>query len=393
MSSVDENNLWRLESPGAQGWGKSVRPGADNKYTMISCDTHAVEPVDLLAKRVDSRFHDRLPRVQVDEKGSKWHIVEGMEPARWIMDNEDLFGEDRERNAVSGDPEERLLHQERDGVDGEVIYPNKFSVIFATRDPDFAFAQARAYNDWAWETYGPHVHRLSPMAVIPTMDIDLAIDEIERIRRMGYRGVTIPVRPIYGSTSARDAPYNRPEYDRLWACLQDSGLPVTAHVGTGKDPRTTRGRGGAVTNYVAHALAPSVEFMSLLCSSGALERFPGLRVVSVESGVGWFPWCGQAMDEAYKKHHMWSFPKLRQLPSDYLKTQCYATFMEDPVGLSLAEEFGYTDSMLWSNDYPHQEGSWPHSAEAIERQMGHLSEGTRLKILGETGKRLFGFDA
>ena len=50
MSSVDENNLWRLESPGAEGWGKSVRPGADNKYTMISCDTHAVEPVDLLGE-------------------------------------------------------------------------------------------------------------------------------------------------------------------------------------------------------------------------------------------------------------------------------------------------------------------------------------------------------
>ena len=89
---------------------------------------------------------------------------------------------------------------------------------------------------------------------------------------------------------------------------------------------------------------------------------------------------------------MWSFPKLKQLPSDYLKTQCYATFMEDPVGLSLAEEFGYTDSMLWSNDYPHQEGSWPHSAEAIERQMGQLSEESRVKVLGETGKRLFGFD-
>ena len=392
MRYVDENNLWRLETPGADGWAKSVWPDSDNKYTMISCDSHAVEPVDLLAKRVDSRFHDRLPRVQVDEDGSKWHIVEGMEPARWIMDNEDLSGEDRERNAVGSDPEERLRHQQRDGVDGEIIFPNKFSVIFATCDPEFAFAQARAYNDWAWETYGPHVHRLSPMALIPTMDIDLAIEEIERIRRLGFRGVTIPVRPIYGSTSALEAHYHRPEYDRLWACLEDSGLPVTAHVGTGKDPRTTRGRGGAVTNYVAHALAPSVEFMSLLCSSGVLERFPGLRVVSVESGVGWFPWCGQAMDEAYRKHHMWSFPKLKHLPSDYLKTQCFATFMEDPVGLSLAEEFGYSESMLWSNDYPHQEGSWPHSAQAIERQMNRLSEATRAKILGETAKALFGFD-
>ncbi|MCY4514090.1 MAG: amidohydrolase family protein [Candidatus Tectomicrobia bacterium] len=392
LGPVDENNQWRLDTPGADGWAKSVWPDATNKYTMISCDSHATEPATLLFERVDKKFHDRLAHVRVDEDGSKWHIVEGMEPARWVMDNEDLEGEDRERNAVDGAIETRLAHQDRDGVDGEIIFPNKFLTIFATSDPEFAFAQTRAYNDWAWEFYGPLVNRLSPMAVLPTMDVDLAIEEAERVARMGYRGVTIPVKPVYGSTSAKDPHYNRPEYDRLWACLEGAALPATIHVGTGKDPRTTRGYGGAVTNYVAHALSPSVEVMSILCSSGVLERHPGLRIVSVESGVGWFPWCGQAMDEAYRKHHMWSFPKMKELPSHYLKTQCFGTFMEDPVGLSLAEEFGYQDAMLWSSDYPHQEGSWPHSAEAIERQMGGLSEESRVKILGGNAAKLFGFN-
>ena len=391
-SGVDANNLWRLETPGAQGWAKSVWPGADNKYRMISCDSHATEPANLLFERVDKRFHDRLAHVRVDEDGTKWHIVEGMEPARWVVDNEHLEGEDRERNSVDGAIGSRLAHQDRDGVDAEIIFPNKFLTIFATRDPEFSFAQARAYNDWAWEFYGPHVRRLSPMAIVPTMDIDLAVEEIERVKQMGYRGITIPVKPIYGSISARDPHYNRPEYGRLWSYIEEAALPVTIHVGTGKDPRTTRGYGGAVTNYVAHALSPSVEVMAILCSSGVLERHPGLRVVSVESGVGWFPWCGQAMDEAYMTHHMWASPKLKELPSHYLKTQCFGTFMEDAVGLKLVEEFGYQDAMLWSNDYPHQEGRWPHSAQAIERQMNGLSEETRAKILGETAKELFGFD-
>ncbi len=392
MNKIDTNNAWRLESPGAVGWAKSVQPSSDSKYTMISCDTHANEPSDLMKGRIDKKFSERLPRVEVDKDGNRWHIVEGMEPARWNMDDSDLQGEDRERNAVTADPKERLLDQERDGVDAEIIFPNKFLVIFATRDPEFAFAQARAYNDWAWETYGPYNDRMSPMAVVPTMDVDLAVEEIERVKSIGFRGVTIPVKPIYGGTSAQDAAYNNKDYDRFWSCLSETELPVTIHVGTGKDPRTTRGKGGAVTNYVAHALAPSVEVMSMVCSAGILERWENLNVVSVESGVGWFPWCGIAMDEAYKKHHMWTFPKLKELPSHYLKTQCFGTFQEDAVGIELAEKFGYTDAMLWANDYPHQEGSWPHSAESIERQMQGLSEKSRAKILGENAKRVFKFE-
>ena len=392
LGPVDENNQWRLETPGADGWAKSVWPGAENKYTMISCDSHATEPSDLLFERVDKKFHDRLAHVRIDDDGTKWHIVEGMEPARWVADNDMLEGEDRVRNAVDGSIETRLAHQDIDGVDGEIIFPNKFLTIFPTKDPEFSFAQIRAYNDWAWEFYGPYVNRLSPMAIIPTMDIDLAIEEIERVKKMGYRGLTLPVKPVYGSTSALDPHYNKPEYHRLWDCVEDVELPVTCHVGTGKDPRTARGYGGAVTNYVAHALSPSVELMSILCSSGVMERHPKLRVVSVESGVGWIPWCGQAMDEAYIKHHMWSSPRLQELPSYYLKTRCFGTFMEDPVGLALCEEFGYQDSMLWSSDYPHQEGTWPHTAQAIERQMNRLSEETRTRILGENAAKLFGFE-
>ena len=67
-------------------------------------------------------------------------------------------------------------------------------------------------------------------------------------------------------------------------------------------------------------------------------------------------------------------------------------FQEDRAGLALAVEFNLVDNFLWSNDYPHHEGSWPHSAEAIERQMGRLTGLQRAKILGLNAARFFKFD-
>jgi predicted TIM-barrel fold metal-dependent hydrolase len=98
------------------------------------------------------------------------------------------------------------------------------------------------------------------------------------------------------------------------------------------------------------------------------------------------------MDEAYRKHHLWAFPKLKHLPSDYFRSNGAASFQEDPAGLALAESFNLVDNFLWANDYPHAEGTWPHSAEAIEREMGHLNETQRAKILGLNAARIFKFD-
>jgi predicted TIM-barrel fold metal-dependent hydrolase len=134
-----------------------------------------------------------------------------------------------------------------------------------------------------------------------------------------------------------------------------------------------------------------MEPIANLCASGVLERFPGLKFGSVEAGIGWVPWAVSALDEAYLKHHMFVRPKLGKLPSDFFKTQGFATFQEDKPGLDLAREHGLIDNFMWANDYPHHEGTWPHSAEAIERTMTGLDDGERAKILGINAARVFKF--
>jgi predicted TIM-barrel fold metal-dependent hydrolase len=85
-------------------------------------------------------------------------------------------------------------------------------------------------------------------------------------------------------------------------------------------------------------------------------------------------------------------PKLAKLPSEYFREHGFASFQEDPAGLALAEPMNLADNFMWGNDYPHHEGTWPHSAEAIERTMGGLSETARAKVLGLNAARLFRFE-
>jgi predicted TIM-barrel fold metal-dependent hydrolase len=186
--------------------------------------------------------------------------------------------------------------------------------------------------------------------------------------------------------------YNDPAYDRLWAAIQDTGMPLCMHVATGKDPRTTRGPGGAIVNKAVGAFASQVmEALALLLASGVFERFPKLRFITVEADIGWIPWFLEALDNAYYRHHMWVRPWLNEPPSHYYHTNCFSTFMEDTVGVGLIKRHNLIDNVFWTNDYPHQEGSWPHSAEAIERQLQDFSETERAKILGLNAARVFGF--
>src|SRR3546814_18684911 len=99
------------------------------------------------------------------------------------------------------------------------------------------------------------------------------------------------------------------------------------------------------------------------------------------------------MDEAYLKHHFWVRPKLKHLPSEYYKSNCFASFGEHAAALDLVELHGLQNNFMWANDYPHHEGSWPHSAEAIERTFGNgLREETRANLLGLNAARAFRLD-
>ena len=169
-------------------------------------------------------------------------------------------------------------------------------------------------------------------------------------------------------------------------------MVIAFHVSTGRDPRAVGGNGGAIINYVCHSMETTIEPIVQMIASGVFERHPKLYAGMVESGVSFIPWLMEAADMAAKAHHFWVRPKLKEMPSFYFRRNCFSSFQEDVAGLKIVEDFDFVANCIWGNDYPHHEGSWPHSAQASERQMGQLKDATRGKLLGENAARLFKLD-
>lgn len=388
IPAPDAQNVWRLETPGADGWVRSARPGADDKFFMVSADGHVQEPKTFLKDRISEEYHHRLPGVVLGQSGEKFQKTEGFRQARlnWVQP---LEGHEKLRNESGLTPEARLSDLALDGCDAEILFPNKGLTIWATQDAQFSHAMCRAYNEWAWEEFAAYNDRLVPMACIAPAALEEAVAEIERCAALGFKGFSLPCKPVFGPPDVDDLNYNLREFEPLWDCIEDVDLPITFHVSTGRDPRTARSHGGAVINYTVHSLAPTMEPLVSICASGVAERHPKLRFGAIEAGIGWVAWMLEAMDEAYLKHHMWVRPKLEGLPSDYFRRQGFASFQEDRAGIALASEFGLVDNFLWANDFPHHEGSWPYSAQAIERTMSKLTDTERAKILGLNAARIF----
>jgi predicted TIM-barrel fold metal-dependent hydrolase len=405
------NNLWRRETPGAAGWPRSARPGAPNKYFMFSADCHVQEPADFLAG-IEPEYRERIPRMETRPDGSQYLITEGNRPQRvrgpagspsqpgmpgvgaamlGVADEEDKL-----RNASGRTVAERLADHDADGVDVELIFPNRGLLNWATPDPVFAMAMCRQWNRWVAGFCGEHMRgeapRLLPAANIAAGDQAGAMKEIAWAADNGFRAVCLSNAVIYGPKRFGELEYNDPSFDPMWALLEETGLVVTFHVSTGRDPRAVGGNGGAIINYACHSMETTIEPLVQMIASGVFERFPDLHAGLVESGIGFIPWLMETLDHAAKAHHFWVRPQLKLMPSEYFRRNCFATFQDDAAGLKMAEVYDIADNLLWANDYPHHEGSWPHSAETIERTMGHLSDASRGKILGENGARLFRLD-
>jgi predicted TIM-barrel fold metal-dependent hydrolase len=400
--SVNEPNKWRVDTPGgSEQWSRSPYPATDRgKYFMVSADTHLSPPPTLIRDRIDAKFKDRVPRMERDKDGVLWTIVEGVRPTRIIeanLDGEDLYrskaGSSGGLDSDTNNLEKRMADLDLDGIDAELCFPNGAALLaFWTPDVAMSRAQFRIYNDWAAELTRNHRDRMSVAACIATGEIDEAVKEVEHAAKLGYRVITLPTKPVFGANDTH-LNYNSTKFDPLWAAIQEAGLTITFHVSTGDDPRASRGPGGAIVNFTVHALSSTAEPVANLCASGVFDRFPKLRFSTVEAGIGWLPWFLDTMDEGYRKHHMWVSPKLKHgLPGDYFRAHGAATFGEDRSGLALIESFKLVDNVCWANDYPHHEGTFPHSGQAIEREMGRFDDDTRAKLLGLNAARIFNFD-
>lgn len=369
---------------------------------IVSADSHVLEPGDLWAERVDTRYRDRVPRIFYDEAASKYKFGGGGIP---IVNYSGLFAANKrddelaahntkalaEADAPAGgwDPAARLAAQDVDGVSAEVLYASLAFPMFRVEDLAYQAALFRAYNDWLSEFCSYDTNRLVGMGLAGILDVDGAIAELERTRDRGLRGVMVMASP------PADRPFTGRSYDRFWAAAQDLDMPVGLHILTGHgrpskqmltDLPANEYFGGLMELHeeVVHSLTDIV-------FSGVLERFPRLKIVSAENEIGWIGFWLHMADLWWNRYRASFDTELTMAPSGYYKRQIYATFLEDPIGIHDAALplMGY-GNLMWGNDYPHGSSTWPNSRQVIDTVLAGVPAEARAAIVRDTCVELFG---
>jgi len=374
--------------------------------SLISCDDHmdlSQLPADLWLTGMPANLREQAPRVGERNGQAVW-ICDGKVWGRWdgqapatgnqrvvkafynSFDRAGIYDQSARRPAVA---ELRLADMDRDGVQSQVIFGPIFQI--STDDPMLRVACYRVYNDWLLEFCRAAPDRLIGVPMLPE-NPSAAVEELLRLaKRGGVRQVTLMIANV-------EPKLDHPAWDTLWSALEETGIILSWHITVFAGKPSDRAAGkvaGVFENakfYMANFLEPFVD----LFAWGILERHPKLKLVMAESGTGWLPWLVQELD--YRHWRLWEAKEfwadkggkeLKTKPSELFKQQIYATFQEDYVALALLPFFG-DGHLLWASDYPHPDGVWPNSLQAIERQMRNLSPELRRKLTHDNAAKLYG---
>ena len=204
--------------------------------------------------------------------------------------------------------------------------------------------------------------------------------EARRVAKLGLGGLDFA--PFHGMT-----PLWNPYWDPFWNAAAEVNLPVHFHT-IGQPPEAPVPadlpedikQAAQVTRTATLQLAIATILASVI-NGGALERFPKLRIVLGESGIGWIPYALERLDYEYEGRFKGRIP-LKMKPSEYWRRQCRATFQYDHAGVKLLDDLGL-ETVMWGSDYPHPDGVFPDSQEYIKRQFSHLPGATQRKITCE----------
>jgi predicted TIM-barrel fold metal-dependent hydrolase len=356
-------------------------------YTVITADTHAGasindyrEYLDETHKKLFDDWRGGYRNPQKKHIGSKKH-------KNW-------------------DDAERIADMDAEGVAGEIIFPNTVPPFFKTSvlicgNPSMAdyplrLEGIRAHNRWLKDFCAEQPDRRAGIGLVYLNDIDAAIEDVKWIAENGLRGgILLPhvpddcthIEPLYSS-----------EYDRFWAVCQDCDVVVNQHGGTGSP------------DYGEYPVALPIRLMETpwfsirshghLLISGVFERYPKLKYILTEAGCSWVPSTLERLDQIWNtvragfagefQFNADSMPP--EPPSVYAKRNCwYGASSASPVELRDRDVVG-TERICWGTDYPHYEGTYPHSRLALRHTFNDIDEVDVRRMIGGNAAELYKFD-
>jgi predicted TIM-barrel fold metal-dependent hydrolase len=380
------------------------------RHVVISADTHCGAALHDYKPYLEKKYHEDFDEWAESVQAAERRTAEVFKDAERSPLNVGVDGDpevDGDRNWSS---ERRLREQEADGVVAAVLFPNtqppfapaaasQFEAPPYSDDMVRRWAGLQAHNRWLLDFVSEAPERRAGIAQIFLGNVEASVAEIEWAAENGLRGGILvpgappdsPFEPLYSAA-----------YRPIWAAAEACDMPLNHH------------SGGATPNFGSHFPASLAMFMLEvswwsqrglwhLMFSGVFERHPDLQWVNTETGTAWVPDTLEKLDSFYERMKYSKYgseaifggiavAQMSLRPSEYWQRQCHvgASFLR-PTEVDVVRQIGI-GNVMWGSDYPHVEGSHPHTDEHLRLTFGEMTEDEATTLLTTNAARLYKFD-
>jgi uncharacterized protein len=366
----------------------------------VDSDSHLLEPNELAYEYVDAKYRDLAPQV-VERDGIGYLRIEGrvfdeLPIAAASVPNglTDLDKTLRTRwdevPRGAKEPTARLEVLNTEGLTATVLYPTIGLIYAGIHDHRVAAATCNAYNRWVADFCKADPRRLHAVGTVPLQNVEMAVEELACIAKLGLCGVTIRPTPYNGRR------LNDPAYDRFWAAAQGLELPVSIHGSFAIDTIPSvacdryPNRDLFFSHVICHPLEQEMASMDIVCG-GVLARFPKLRVSFLEAGSGWMLYWLDRLDGHYEKMGR-LVPWMKEKPSDYFRRQCWIAYDADESTLEYVIDQGLDENILWGADYPHFDCLYPGALRELREKLERLPDEVGERLLHANPSRFYGIE-
>lgn len=385
---------------------------------MISVDDHIIEPPNLWVDRASAADRDRVPHVERIDGVDTWIYDQARASVMGILvaahqrpaEYSPLPVNYDEMPRAYFDPVARIADMDEDHVIAGVnfpFFPRFCGQMFAhVGDRDLGLNCVRAYNNFVideWCAAAPG--RYIPMIIVPLWDTRLAVEETLRCADKGAKAIAFSenLHPL-GFPSIHSG-----AWDDFFAVVNETKMPLCTHIGSSSVSPTTSPDapfGVQAVNINLNLANSTTDWLF----SGKLQKYPDLKIVLAEGGIGWIPYLIEraehvAADYQYLRANNWAVDpatmRLTAVPTDpqifpesprqLFRDHMYGCFIEDDFGAANLGFIG-VDNVMIETDYPHTDSLWPNSLQAAHKALDGLSDLDQYKILQGNARRVFNFE-
>lgn len=379
---------------------------------VIDTDTHWSEPGDLWTSRAPSKYVDRVPQLSEKNGKRRWwfdgDIPIGLPIASSVIDPDGkkitgtaFFEMDNEMvHRSSFDAEARVEMMDLLGVHAQVMYPNVAGFgnqKFLTSDDDMLrLVSVQIYNDALAEFQEATNQRVFGMALLPWWDLEAAVLEVRRVHTNGLRGIVTCSNP----EEAGLPDMAMPEWDPMWEVCSELAMPVNFHIGSskgnldffGKSPWPSFSDEQKMAVGSANLFMGNARVIGNMIYSGVPERFPDLKFVSVESGIGWLPFFLECLDHQLLETAPGEISRLAMKPSEYFRRQFFGTFWFEQAMVAAAIDFLGPQCLMFETDFPHPTCLYPRDDDRLAATLSTLSPEVIKMVMQDNAAELYRID-